>query len=183
MHSCMENILELLKPRSQQVHLFREILPEDQPAVRGRVRFHTSSGTPCQWGGGPHGGGGGPLAEGRNAMRLVEVHQVEVGGHNRKASRRAPARLVGAHPVPFNGGCRGVTELGGLVAPDSRVLSALSRRRGCWRSWLGFWRSVSCLVTGQGSCSSKQGPIAHALLHSRKNESRNDHHVFSKDPL
>ena len=169
MHSCMENILELLKPRSQQVHMFREILPKDQPAVRGRVRFHTSS--------------GGPLAEGRNAMRLVKVHQVEVGGHNRKASRRAPARLVGAHPVPFNGGCRGVTELGGLVAPDSRVVSALSRRRGCWRSWLGFWRSVSCLVTGQGSCSSKQGPIAHALLHSRKNESRNDHHIFSKDPL
>ena len=29
MHSCMENILELLKLRSQQVHLFREILPED----------------------------------------------------------------------------------------------------------------------------------------------------------
>ena len=124
-----------------------------------------------------------PFAERRNEMRLVNLHQVEVGGHNRKASRRAPARLVGAHPVPFNGGCRGVTELGGLVAPDSRVLSALSRRRGCWRSWLGFWRSVSCLVTGQGSCSSKQGPIAHALLHSRKNESRNDHHVFSKDPL
>ena len=87
----MENILEILKLRSQQVHLFREILPEDQPAVRGQVRFHTSNGTPCQW--------GGPFAERRNEMRLVKVHQVEVGGHNRKASHRAPARLVGAHPV------------------------------------------------------------------------------------
>ena len=46
MHSCMENILELLKLRSQQVHLFREILPEYQPAVRGQVRFHTSNGDP-----------------------------------------------------------------------------------------------------------------------------------------